>query len=87
MTYLCVVKFKMREFEVLKHLDVCVPDQEVSVLLSPSILQRPVLTTLNTPALHHPETQLHISLAHHQPIKDMLLLGLLLCTQSKDVGK
>lgn len=55
-TYLCVVKFEMGEFKVLKHLDVCVPDQEVSMLLSPALLKRPVLTTLNTPAFYHPET-------------------------------
>lgn len=52
--YLCVVKLQMGEFEVLKHLDVCVPDQEVSVLLGPALLQRPVLTTLDTATLHHP---------------------------------
>lgn len=46
----------MGEFEVLKHLDVCVPDQEVSVLLSPALLKRPVLTTLDTPTLDNPET-------------------------------
>lgn len=56
-TYLRVVKFKMGKFEVLKHLDVCVPDQEVSVLLSPAPLKRPVLTTLHTPTLHHPASQ------------------------------
>lgn len=54
--YLCVVKFQMGEFEVLKHLDVCVPDQEVSMLLSPALLERPVLTTLDTATFHHPET-------------------------------
>lgn len=58
----------MGEFEVLKHLDVCVPDQEVPVLLSPALLKGPVLTTLDTPALHHPET-------HRIPLS-LLLLGL-----------
>lgn len=52
--YLCVVKFQMGEFEVLKHLDVCVPDQEVSMLLGPALLKRPVLTTLDTATFHHP---------------------------------
>lgn len=55
-TYLCVVKFEMGEFKVLKHLDVSVPDQEVSMLLSPALLKRPVLTTLDTPTFYHPET-------------------------------
>ena len=45
----------MREFEVLEHLDVCAPDQEVSMLLSPALLKRPVLATLDTSTLHHPE--------------------------------
>lgn len=56
MTYLCVVEFKMGEFEVLEYLDVRVPDQEVSMLLGPALLQRPVLTTLDTSTLHHSET-------------------------------
>lgn len=47
----------MGEFEVLKRLDVCVPNQEVSMLLSPALLKRPVLTTLDTPTFHHPNTQ------------------------------
>ena len=55
MTYLCVVEFEKGEFEVLEPLDVCVPDQEVSVLLSPTLLKRPVLTTLDTSTLHYPE--------------------------------
>lgn len=55
MPHLCVVELKMGEFEVLEHLDVCVPDQKVSVLLSPALFKRPVLTTLHTATLHHPE--------------------------------
>lgn len=46
----------MGELEVLERLDVRVPDQEVSVLLGPALLQRPVLTTLDPAALHHAET-------------------------------
>lgn len=56
MIYLCVAELKMREFEVLEHLDVCVLDQEIAVLLSLALLKRPVLTTFDTATLHHPET-------------------------------
>lgn len=55
-SYLCIVKLQMGEFEVLKDLDVCVPNQEIAVLLSPALLERPVLTTLDTPPFHHPNT-------------------------------
>jgi len=55
-TYLCVVKFELGELEVLKQLDVRVPDQEVPMLLGPALLQRPVLATLDPTALHHPAT-------------------------------
>lgn len=56
-THLCVVKFEAGEFEVLEHLDVRVPHQEVAVLLGPALLEGPVLTALDTPAFHHPEIQ------------------------------
>lgn len=55
-THLSVVKLQMGEFEVLEHLDVCVPDQKASMLLSSALLKRPVLSALDTPTLHHPET-------------------------------
>lgn len=58
-THLCVVKFKAGEFEVLEHLDVCVPHQEVTVLLGAALLEGPVLTALDTPAFHHPRIQMH----------------------------
>lgn len=58
-SYLCVVKLKKGEFEVLKDLDVGVPNPEIAMLLSPALLQRPVLATLDTPPFHHPNTQTH----------------------------
>lgn len=57
-THLCVVKFQTGEFEVLEQLNVCVPHQEVAMLLGPALLQGPVLTALDTAAFHHPEIQL-----------------------------
>lgn len=47
----------MGEFEVLKDLDVRVPNHEIAVLLGPALFQRPVLTTLDTSPFHHPITQ------------------------------
>lgn len=47
----------MREFEVLKHLDVRVPNNEIPMLLCPALLKRPVLTTLDTATFYHPKTQ------------------------------
>lgn len=66
-SYLCIVKLQVGEFEVLKDLDVCVPNHEIAVLLSPALFERPVLTTLDTPPFHHPNTttKLHsIGLMH-----------------------
>lgn len=57
MFYLCVVELKMREFEIMKHLDMRVLDHEIAIVLSPALLKWPVLTTLDTATLHHPETR------------------------------
>lgn len=57
--YLCVVQFQMGELEILKQLIMCIPDQEVSVLLRLALLQRPVLSTFDTTPLHNPEKQQH----------------------------
>ena len=56
-THLRVVQLQVGEFEVLESLDVHVPDQEVPVLLRPALLQGPVLSALDPPALHHPGTR------------------------------
>lgn len=49
----------MGEFEVLKDLDVCGSNHEIAMLLSLTLFKRPVLTTLDTSAFYHPNTQNH----------------------------
>lgn len=49
----------MGEFEVLKDLDVRVPNPEIAVLLSPALFQWPVLTALDSTPFHHPNAQNH----------------------------
>lgn len=58
----------------------CVPHQEVTVLLGAALLEGPVLTALDTPAFHHSKIQMD-TLKNDPPNRSKLL------KTSKAIGK